>query len=154
MEPIDLRPAGGVEIFVADDLLKTARALQEHLATISYDQQPEMAVEAMEILGDPRELYGSKKIFVHALGARVLHGGSVSISFDEELWHGTYLGDAYLKAQFSRFSYIRTRALSGICLNVVEATILRSQSNPEFEGEKITSGVYIPVHAAETVLAA
>lgn len=152
MEPRDLKQTP--ELFIADDIIRTAKELQTHLSTVSYDEQPDMAVEAMDVLGDPRDLYGSKKVFVHALGARVLFGGPHAISFDEQFWHGTYIGDAYLKANFTRFSYIRSPGVSGICLALVETDILKSHSNPEFEGERIKSGVYVPVHAVETVLTA
>lgn len=152
MESVDLtRPS---ELFVADDIIRTAQELQTHLSAVSYDEQPKMAADAMDVLGDPRELYGGKKVLVHALGARVLFAGPQAISFDEQLWHGTYFGDAYLKANFSRFSYIRSFGLAGLCLTLVETAVLKSHSNPEFEGETIKSGVYVPVHAVETVLAA
>lgn len=152
MEPRDKNQTG--ELFIADDIIKTAQELQSYLSGVSYDEQPKMAAEAMDVLGDPRELYGCKKVLVHALGAKILFAGSNAISFDEQLWHGTYIGDAYFKANFSRFSYIRSHSVSGICLTLIEADILKSTSNPEFEGEKIKSGVYVPVHAVETVLAA
>lgn len=152
MEPRDKNRTG--ELFIADDIIRTAKELQTHLSSVSYDEQPAMAAEAMDVLGDPRELYGGSKIYVHALGARVLFGGSAAISFDEQLWHNTYFGDAYFKANFSRFSFIRYHAVSGICLTLVETDVLKSNSNPEFEGEKIKSGVYVPIHAVETVLAA
>lgn len=148
MEPRDKN-----ELFVADDIIKTAKELQTHLSGISYDEQPRMAVEAMEVLGDPRELYGGRKLFVHALGARILRG-EVALSFDEEAYHGVYLADAYLKGEFSRFAYVRSHAVAGLCLSLVETKVLESKSNPEFNDEKIQSGMYIPIHAVEMVLSA
>lgn len=152
MEPRDLRPTN--ELFIANDVIATAKELQTHLSAVNPSEQPKMAVEAMEMLGDPRELYGSKKVLIHALGASVLFGGQRAASFDEELWHGTYLADTYMKANFSRFSYIQAGKIASICLSLVEANIIKSESNPEFVGEQIHSGVYVPVHAVETVLAA
>lgn len=152
MEPIDLKQK--TDLFVSQDVLQTAKELQTHLATVSYDEQPVVASEAIEVLGDPRELYGGREVYVHALGVRVLYAAENALSFDEQLWHGTYIADSYLKARFSRFTYVRSRAVSSICLGLVETDILRSGSNPEYEGEKIRSGVYVPVHAVETVLVA
>lgn len=152
MEPRDKNQTG--ELFIATDIIRTAQELQTHIAGLPRDDQPQMAVEAMDVLGDPRELYGSKKLLIHALGASVLFGGEYALSFDEQLWHGTYIGDAYLRANFTRFSYIQSHRVSGICLTLVEASILSSNSDPLLEGEKIQSGVYVPVHSVETVLAA
>lgn len=152
MEPRDEKQTG--ELFIADDIIRTAKELQTHIAGLPPDAQPQMAVDAMEMLGDPRELYGGNKVFIHALGAAVLYGGAVSLSFEEELWHGTFISDVYMKANFSRFSYLQSPAVSGLCLMLVEANILESSSDPLLKGEKIRSGMYVPVHAVETVLAA
>lgn len=152
MEPVDLRQT--VDLFIASDILDTARELQTHLASVSYDEQPEIASQAIDILGDPRELYDSKNILIHALGARILLNGLGPISVDEQIYNGIYFGDAYIKARFSRFAYVQSRAISGICLSIVEAKVLSSKSNPEFDGEIIRSGVYVPVHAIEMVLVA
>ncbi len=152
MEPLDFsRPS---QIFIADDIIATAKELQSHLATISFDDQPAYAADALDVLGDPRELYHSKRLYIHALGAQVLMNGHDALSFDEQIYHGVYLGDAYFKAQFSRFCFIRSRVVSSLCLTLIDATVLSSTSNPEFEGESIRSGVYVPVHSVETVLAA
>jgi hypothetical protein len=152
MEPRDEKQTG--EIFVADDIIKTAQELQAHIASLPYESQPQMAVEAMGILGDLSELYGSRKVLIHALGASVLFEDTEAMSLDQQFWHGTFIGDAYLRTNFTRFAFIQSQKVSGICLSLIETSILRSSSDPLLEGERIRTGVYVPVHAVETVLAA
>lgn len=152
MEPVNLKQTS--HLFIAADILETAKELQTHLASVPYDNQPEVAAQAIDVLGDPRELYNSKKVFIHAIGARVIADFAHSLTDDEIMYHGTYFGDAYLKGNFSRFAHIRSTTFSSLCLMMVETAVLKSDSNPEFEGEVIRSGVYVPVHAVESVLAA
>ena len=152
MDPVNF--SSTTKIFVATNLLETAKELQLHLSTISYDEQPAYAEEAIEIMGDPREIYGSKKILLHSLGAMVLCSNSPVSSIDEQLLHGTYFGDAIVRANFNRLAYVRHSALRSLCLNLAEVSILRSKTNPDFEGENIRTGVYIPVHSVNLLLAA
>lgn len=152
MEPLDLKQTSN--LFIASDIIQTAKELQTHLVSVPFDNQPEVAAQAIETLGDPRELYNSKKLLIHAIGARVIADYAHRLTDDEVMYHGTYLGDAYLKGNFSRFAHVRSRAFSSLCLMLVETSVLRSASNPEFEGEVIRSGMYVPVHAVESVLAA
>ncbi len=152
MEPRDLSPPS--ELYIARDVIETAKELQTNLASMDEATQPHFAVEAIELLGDPREIYGSRKILIHALGAFVLTRDTERISIDESLYHGTYFGDAYMKSNFSRFGYVRTSLVKSLCLVLVETEILSSASNPTFEGEKIHSGVYVPMHSVEALFAA
>lgn len=146
---VDLRPPS--TLFVSSDVLKTAQELQDNLAQQPLDNQPEMAAQAIELLGDPRELLGSHNIYVHALGTFVLANG---LSEDDRLYHGTYFGDAYLGAYFSRFGYVQHQKFRSISLILTDVNVIKSSSNPEFEGETLRSGVFVPVHAVESTLAA
>lgn len=152
MEPIDLSPKS--DFFIATDTLQTAKELQTNLSTMDANLQQQFAVEAIEILGDPRQLQGSNRILVHTLGAMVLYQGVDAISSDEELYHRTYFADAIMRSNFSRFAFIQFGSLSSLCLRLCETQVLASSSNPEFVGEKIRSGVFVPVHAVESLLAA
>lgn len=142
---------GRPDIFVGSDPIATAKELQTHLAEVQPEAQPLQARYAIEALGDPRELYGSRHLFVHVLGAHVLQTG---LSEDELLYHGTYFGNALMETDFGRFAYIRHPAVQGLCLWLFETRIIASPTNPDFVGERIRSGVFVPVHAVESAFAA
>lgn len=142
---------GKTDIFIGDDPIATAKELQTHLAGVHPEAQAEQAAHAIDVLGDPREIYGSRRLFIHALGAHVLAQG---LSEDELLYHGTYFADAMFATEFSRFAFIQHPKVRSLSLFLVETRVMASQSNPDFVGERIRSGVFVPVHAVESAFAA
>ncbi len=152
MEAIDLSPRSN--LVVPADTLQVAKELQTNLATMEAEMQVVFAAEAIEVMGDPRELHGGNKVIVHTLGALVLYQGKNAVSSDEQLYHDTYFADAVMHSNFSRFTFIRYGTLSSLCLQLCEARVLASKSNPLFVGERIRSGVFVPVHSVESLLAA
>lgn len=152
MEPIDLSPKS--ELFVATDIIKTAKELQTNLASMHPEVQTEYATHALHVIGSTETIYGARKLFIHTLGMHVLYSGVKQMSMDEELMHGTYIADAYVRSYFMEFGYIGHTAVKSLCLRLVETEVIKSSTDPSFNGEVIRSGVFVPVHAVETVLAA
>lgn len=150
MNIIDLKPTG-VELYVADDVVRTAQELQEHLASVHPEAQTEQAAHAIEAMGDPRTINGARKVLVHSLGAVILYQG---LSLDDILYDGTYLDEVFLRADFSRLAFVRSSSMRSLCLSLFDIQILRADKNPRFEGTTIRTGVFVPVHAVESVLSA
>jgi len=138
-------------LFQATDLIETAREFQTHLTTLSPDLQPEAAAYAIDAMGDPREIHGASKIWVHAMGAAVLN---IGLTFDDELYHGTYFDDSIFKGRFSRLAYVRHALMNSLCLTLLDTSVVHARDNHDFEGTQVKSGVFVPVHAVESILVA
>lgn len=65
MEPRDEKQTGG--LFIAGDIIRTAKESQSHIAGLSPEAQPQMVVKVIGMLGDPNGLYSGNKVFFHAL---------------------------------------------------------------------------------------
>jgi len=135
-----------------DDVIQIAQALQEQLAQIPEKHQAETAAQGIEMLGDPRQLYGSQSIAVHSLAAFVFRDACNPCSVDEELYHGARFGDVTMTGHFSRLAYIRHPLVCSLTLMMFDTKIERTD-NPVYQGETIISGMHVPVMAVERVIA-
>jgi hypothetical protein len=139
------------DILVTTDPIIAAQQLQIQLSAFKPEDQPAMAARGIDMIGDPREICGGRKVWLHTLGAHILAQG---LSDDEMLYHGTYFGDVTVRTEFSRIAFVQHRTVQSLCLSLVETNVIASPSNPEFVGENIRSGVFVPVHAIESAFAA
>lgn len=154
MEPIDLSPKP--KLFVATDLIETAKELQTDLAGMHPEVQGEFAVHAINALGDPSDINGVTKLFLHACGAIVLSDALTTASTDYEWANGKYYIDAFVKARFNRFAFVHYESFNSLSLQLLDAQILAE------EADEMSLGVaslrymkmYVPVHSVESVLAA
>jgi len=137
-------------IFVPQDPVEAAKEFQFALAFEPYDERPRKAAEAIDIIGDPRELVGGRKVIVHSLAAYVLHDG---MSQDAEIYHNTFLSDVVLRSEFSRLAFVSHQKLSAFCLYLFNSQIISSKERI-FDSERIQSGMFVPVHEVESVWAA
>lgn len=140
------------QLFITSEMnvIETAKEYQFALSFEPFDERPRKAAEAIEIIGDPRELVGGRRIIVHSLVAYVLHDG---LSQDAEIYHDTQLSDVVLQSEFSRLAFVNHRRLSAFCLYLFNNHVVSSREKI-FDTERIQSGVFVPVHEVESVWAA
>lgn len=150
MKYASLEPSS--ELFVGKSLIENAKEYQAYISTIDdQSQQEQLAQEAIGLLGDPDEILGSEKIILHALGAHVYSNKTSASSMDELLLNGKYFSDVTMKSYFNQLAFVRSNTIASLCLWLSEVKIIRSKSDPEFVGQKIATGVYVPVYAVESI---
>lgn len=137
------------ELFVASDIIETAKEFQSFLAFEPTEKQPQKAAEAIEVMGDPRELLGGRKLIVHSLGAYVLFD---NLSSDSEIYHGAQLTDVILKSEFSRLAFVQNIKMGMLCLYLFNNLVLKTREKV-YDNSEISSGVFVPVHEVDSIWA-
>ncbi len=136
-------------LFTANNPVAVA---QEFQYIIEFEQDKDIkrqkAVDALEIIGDPKEIYGSSVLLVHALKAFVYYNPQMA-DFDSSIYHGTEFDNLVARANF-RFGFTESAKLGSLCLLLYDAKILNCEQK-EFNGERINSGVIVPVMDVESV---
>jgi hypothetical protein len=135
-------------IYIPKDFVDSAKELQYVIEFEEDDnRQLELAAEAIDILGDPREYFGAKKVYIRAMGAYVLYDG---ISNDALYYHNLVLNEVTLKSDFSKLAFARKDNLRSLCMYLFDSEVL-SNKDKTFDGAKIRTGVYVPVLEIESV---
>lgn len=135
-------------IYVPKDFVDGAKELQYVLAVEEDDdRQLQLATEAIDILGDPRDYFGAKKVYVRAMGAYVLYDGN---SNDALYYHNLVLNDVTLKSDFSKLAFARKEGFRSLCMYLFDSEVLTNKDKI-FDGAKIRTGVYVPVLEIESV---
>lgn len=133
------------------DLIGTAQSLQEMLAVLPEEEQIPAAAHGIDaMLGDAHDLYGTRQIYIHSVAAFILKDYMVPCSNDEDYHHGARFGDITMQAQFGRFSFVRSTVFTSLTVQLFNAHII-SSLNEHYEGERILSGMHVPVMAVEAL---
>lgn len=144
------------KIFIPSNPLVAA---QEFQVVVDIEPDKEMkrkfAIDALEVIGNPKEIAGSNEILIKAKEAMVLYNPAQD-SASSFIYHGLTFDDLIAKAYF-RFSYLDYenesigKSLGSLCLQLFDAKILSSPNQPLFEGQIICDGVVVPVREVESV---
>lgn len=144
-------PLNTTKLFVADDLINTAKEFQDYLAFEPPEFQSQKAAEAIEAMGDPRRIYGGRSVIVHSIGAYVFFD---NLSEDAKIYHGARLTDTILKSEYSRLAFIQHKnKLGALCLYLFNNRILQTDEGV-YDNSIITSGVFVPVDEVVSIWAA
>lgn len=136
------------KIYVPKDFVEGAKELQYVIAVEDdKDKQLELATEAIDILGDPRDYFGAKKVYIRSMGAYVMYDGN---SNDALYYHNLVLNNVTLKSDFSKLAFTRREKLRSLCLYLFDSEVL-TNSDKTFDGAKIRTGVFVPVLEIESV---
>ncbi len=134
-------------------------AAQEFQVVVDIEPDKEMkrkfAIEALEVLGNPKDIAGSNEILIKAKEAMVLYDPyqDSSASF---IYHGLTFDDFIAKAYF-RFGYLDYenesigKSLGSLCLQLFDTKILSCSNQPLFKDQIISDGVIVPVREVESV---
>lgn len=131
------------EIMAADGLVSKLKGCQATLDQTDSDLKPIFAKHAMsELLGDPRDIDGSKHVIIRTLGAVLLIPDD-PLKPEHEMNYQVYsFMESIFEADFDELTYVNDWRL--LCLGLVNARVLESRNNPAMEGEFLQNGLYIP----------
>ncbi len=144
------------KFFVPGNPVEAAQAFQTVL-DIEPDKnlKRKFAVDALEVLGDPKNIAGSDEILIKAKEAMVLYN-PVQDSASSFIYHGLTFDNFIGKAYF-RFGYLDYendsigKSIGSICLQLFDAKILSCSNQPLFTNQLIADGVVVPVGEVESV---
>lgn len=156
MEVVDLGKLHGS--YQKQTTLDMAQDLQTGLLSVAKDSTTALGYEAISMMGDPETLDGLRKIYIHAIGSLVVTEGFIrdDVELENGIGHSKYIGDFYLRGNFSKFAYVEFQSLQSICLRILQPELINADViETDIDLKKLSkSCAYIPVHAVETVLAA
>src|SRR3990167_9059342 len=132
------------KLFVADDILKTSKALQDTIAEAPRDLTRAVAQNAIDVLGDVRTIYGAKKLALHAMSAFIINRG---LTTEEQALGTNQYGEIIVKALFGGIQYVRTQFLSSLCLDLYDPRVLHPVEEDDPQEGRLITPLLVPVYA-------
>jgi hypothetical protein len=141
----------GSELFVANEVLKTAQELQRTITEAHPESAPEIAQLALDVLGDTKEVFGVDKVALRASSSFVVNRG---LTFEEQVYGDIQFGEMDVKGFFSAIRYIQMgRALNSLCLDLFDVTVLRPVERDDPDEGRLKMPLLIPVFAVDNIWA-
>lgn len=144
------------ELFVPKNPIETAQEPQWQIALASAEEAPRLAAYALDVLGNAKEIYGSRRLFIHTLGAYVLDRGRCQSEKNQ-----CAFDDVYLKGLFSKITYIQSRPdqsddevnFQTLVVDLWDAQIYKTVLHPDMPvSDRLKSPMTIPVGNIQSVM--
>lgn len=150
MKAVQLGVAG--ELGRVPDAIEIAQSLQSQIAMTPPEKQIEIATEGIDsLLSDARSIHGARHLAVHTMLALVQRDYHETCSDDEEIYDGLRLTNVWLRGEFSRFAFLKSPLITTLTMQMFEVDI-SGATEEGFAGQRILSGMHVPVMAVESVL--
>lgn len=140
------------QLFIPRNPIETAQELQWQIDMSHPEVAQDLAQQAVDVLGDVKEIYGTKSLIIHALSGYVLNR---KLTIDEQMLEYQF-DEIALIGHFGGLRYVQKLAnprLQTFMVDMFDVEILEGHSNKEQRG-KITPPVMLPVNDIQSVLAA
>ncbi|HSX45216.1 MAG TPA: hypothetical protein VLF39_03895 [Candidatus Saccharimonadales bacterium] len=139
------------KLFIANDVLRTAQELQRTITIAPPDMAKEIAQNALDILGDPKETYRMNRVALRTASAFVLNRG---LTIEEQVYDGLQFGEMDVKGHFSTVRYVHIgRALNSLCLDLFDVTVLRPVEPDDPDEGQLDMPLLVPVFAVDNIWA-
>lgn len=141
------------ELFIPRNPIETAQELQWEIDMSHPEVAPDIARQALDVLGDVRTIYESHWLIIHTLGAYILDRGGRSL---EEMFEQRF-GELSVRGYFGAISYVQGTAashLQTLTVDLFDVRILHPHVPDDPKKGKISAPLTIPVNDIQSVMVA
>lgn len=140
------------ELFIPRNPIETAQELQWGIDMAHPEVAESMAQQALEVLGDVKEIHGSHQLIIHALSGYVINR---MLTIDEQMMQYQF-DEIIIRGHFGGLPFVRkleSPRLQSFMADMYDVEILepRVQENP---GGRIKPPVMLPVLDIQSVMVA
>ena len=140
------------DIFIPKNPIETAQEFQWGIDMAHPEIAPELARQALDILGDVKEIYGSNRLIIHALSGYIIDR---QLTIDEQMLEDPF-GEIVVRGYFGGLPFIQKLEqprLQSFVADMYDVEILepRITDNPT---RKIKPPVILPVLDIQSVMIA
>jgi hypothetical protein len=142
-----------VGLFIPKNPIETAQELQWEIDMAHPEVAPDIARQALDVLGDVRTIYESHRLIIHTLGAFILDRGGRSL---EEMFE-QHFGELCVQGYFGAISYVQGSAeshLQTLTVDLFDVRVLRPHVPDDPQKGKISAPLTIPVNDIQSVMVA
>ncbi len=141
-----------MKIFVPKNPIEVAQEMQWGIDMSSPEEAPVLARQALDVLGDVRTIYDSKRLIIHTLGAYILDRGRTMDEMFEQRFD-----DVRIKGHFAGIFYLQgfgELGLQSLVVDLFDVQFLQPGIADDPYNGKIRAPLTIPVNDIQSVMVA
>ena len=140
------------DIFVPKNPIETAQEFQWEIDSVHPEVAPNLAKQALDIIGDVTEIYGSRHLIIHALTAFIINR---KLTIDEQILKYQF-NEVILRGYFGGLPFVQqleNPRIQSFAADMYEVEILEPRVSENPSG-RITPPVILPVLGIKSVMIA
>ena len=137
------------DLFIPRNPIETAKEFQWRIGLAHPEEAYELAEQALDLIGDVREIYGTKKLLIHSLAAYVINRGLTQT----EEFRQAPLGESVIRGSFGGIIYhqqLTEPRIQSLLVDIYDVELLESENKTQ----TMSSPLVVPVLEVQSVLAA